>query len=152
MKKEKRAQKAWTTLEERYLKQNAGFLCISEIALRLDRSEASVKSKASRLRKQNGCLSLRHFKSKLVWCPRCATLRTKLFSKTGHCMVCRLRDRHSRIVDDCETALLSLGEEHRFYYEVYEGYRQSSLPKRPVSTSIKGLDTYAPASCLLCRT
>lgn len=48
---------------------NAGKLPLSEIAKQLSRSEAAMRAKASKLKKDGQDICLRHHESTLVWCP-----------------------------------------------------------------------------------
>ena len=100
-------RRSWTTSEVRFLKKWAGRISANEICEALGRSKASVQSKVCELRKGGEGVSLRHYESVLVWCPNCATWRTKVFKGTGLCLVCRLRSRVDRCRRRCEEALLS---------------------------------------------
>lgn len=121
-------QQGWTTADEQFLLKYAGVLTRREICLELRRSSESVKTKAKRLG-----VSLRCFVSRLTWCDRCATWRTSVSDRTGHCRVCAKRDMLERSEQRVSGALSRLSIEQRAVYlreEPKRGVRK--LPPKPL--------------------
>lgn len=123
-------RKPWTTSDVKRLQEWAGRRPLSEICEDLDRTEASVTSKANELRKNGVNISLRFYRSKLVWCPNCATWRTRAFKKSGNCLVCRLKERVARAERKCEEALAALPDKTRAEFLSKQYKRGCSVPKR----------------------
>ena len=123
--------RSWTTSEVRCLLEWAGKRPLSDICAELGRTEASVKSKAAELRRSGQKVSLRFYESKLVWCPNCATWRTKVFRATGMCLVCRLKERVGRAERKCEEALAALPDEARAEFLSKQRKRGSAVPLKP---------------------
>ena len=97
----------------------------------LEEARPPCKGKVCELRKGGEGVSLRHYESVLVWCPNCATWRTKVFKGTGLCLVCRLRSRVDRCRRRCEEALLELPDEARAEFLSKQFKRGSSIPPKP---------------------
>ena len=123
--------RSWTTSEVRCLLEWAGKRPLPDICMDLGRTEASVKSKAAELRRDGQEVSLRFYKSELVWCPNCATWRTKVFRATGMCLVCRLKERVGRAERKCEEALAGLPDEARAEFLSKQRKRGSAIPLKP---------------------
>lgn len=123
--------KSWTTSEVKYLLEWAGKRSVPDICKDLGRTEASVRSKAAELRRSGQEMSLRFYESKLVWCPSCATWRTKVFGATGMCLVCRLKERVARAESKCEEALAALPDEARAEFLSKQHKRGSGIPLKP---------------------
>ncbi len=104
-------RRAWTTSEERLLVDGAGRIPPCEICRLLDRSESSIKAKAAELRRRGMEVSLRYYESDLVWCPKCATWRTKVFKRSGECIVCRLKERLARQEEKCSVSLSEMPDD-----------------------------------------
>lgn len=128
---EPQGRKSWTTSEVRCLLEQAGKRPLSDICAELGRTEASIKSKAAELRRSGQKVSLRFYESELVWCPNCATWRTKVFRATGMCLVCRLKKRVGRAERKCEEALAALPDETRAEFLSKQHKRGSAVPLKP---------------------
>lgn len=142
MEKPRQTRRPWSTLEVRFLLDNAGKLPVPVIAEELNRSEASIRAKASKLKKDGCDVCLRHFESSLVWCPKCATWRSKLFKKSGECRVCRTRDRLQRNERRCQLAVNALPAEKRAQYLMHSKTLGGSLPPRPPFPNLDGKTRY----------
>ena len=142
MDNEKVARKNWTTSEIKRLCDWAGRRPLREICEELGRSEASVRGKARELRKEGREISLRFYESNLVWCSNCATWRTKVFSKTGACLVCRLRERVDRAKAKCDGALSALPDEARAEFLSKQSKRGSCPPQKPKLVSPRDNSPY----------
>ena len=140
-------RRSWTTSEVRFLKKWAGRISANEICEALGRSKASVQSKVCELRKGGEGVSLRHYESVLVWCPNCATWRTKVFKGTGLCLVCRLRSRVDRCRRRCEEALLELPDEARAEFLSKQFKRGSIIPPKPKMKKADGSSEYERRRC-----
>lgn len=138
-------RRSWTTSEVRLLMEWAGRRPVPEICEELGRTEASVRSKAGELRRRGADVSLRCYESKLVWCPNCATWRTKVFGRSGTCLVCRLRERVARSERRCEEALASLPDEARAEFLSKQFKRGSAAPPRPRADAAEGASRYEAA-------
>lgn len=118
----------WTTEELRYLRENAGKVPLRDICRHLKRSYKSVTRMAERMR-----LSLRCRTSRLVWCTKCATYRTSLREKTGHCSVCFKRDQLARAKVRTAEAYAALSTKDKAIYASTMTRRETVLPPRPRS-------------------
>lgn len=116
-------QQDWITSDEQFLLKYAGVLTRREICLELRRSSESVRTKAKRLN-----VSLRCFVSKLTWCNQCATWRTSVSDRTGHCRVCAKRDMLERSEQRVSDALSQLSINQRTVYLIEEAKRGTRKP------------------------
>lgn len=128
----KLGRRSWTTLEERYLREQAGLISIEDLCAALGRSESSIRSKVTQMRKNGESISLAYFESSLVWCPQCATWRTKLFKRSGLCPVCRLQERLEKNERKCDEALTCLASSQRQNYIRSLQYLGSDFPPKPI--------------------
>ena len=135
----------WTTSEVKRLEELAGRAPVAEICEELGRSEPSVRSKAADLRANGMRISLKHYESPLVWCPSCATWRTKVFKRTGECLVCRLEERVDRAKRRCDEALDGLSDEARAEFLSKQFIKGSSIPPRPALKHAESLSAYERA-------
>jgi len=120
-------QAPWTTREVMFLRENAGKMPVDAICRCLKRSNTSVETLASRLG-----LSLRCYRSKLVWCDECASWRTSVSYTMGRCKVCALRDRLNRCEEACAKTLKLLSPQQRARYQSFDDKRQPrALPHKP---------------------
>ncbi len=142
MEKPRQTRRPWSTLEVRFLLENAGKLPVSGIAKQLKRSEAAIRAKTSKLKKDGYDISLKHYESKLVWCPTCATWRSKLFKRTGECRVCRTRDRLQRNERRCQLAIDALPADKRAQYLTHSRGFGGSLPTKPPYPRLEGKTIY----------
>lgn len=127
-------QKNWTSSELEFLRNSAGKLSRREICRQLKRSKNSVEMKSR-------CLgvSLRCFKSRLEWCPVCATLRSHLGASTGQCRVCAKRRQYEAGEERISEALGQLTPTQRLIYEEEEAKRGTrNFPKRPLKPLLQG--------------
>ena len=134
--------RSWTTSEVRLLMEWAGRRPLPDICNDLGRTEASVRSKVGELRRCGADVSLRYYESKLVWCPNCATWRTRVFGRTGTCLVCRLRERVARSERRCEEALASLPDEARAEFLSKQFKRGSVASPMPRADAPEGASRY----------
>lgn len=121
----------WTTEEIRFLRENAGKMPLRDLCRKLKRPTDAIAMMASRMR-----LSLRCYNSKLQWCDRCASWRSSLSEKTGHCRVCFKRDQLSRAKARTAAAYATLSAKDKQIYSKNVAMRESSAiprPKEPVS-------------------
>ena len=121
--------KPWTTDELEQLKSMAGRLPRREICRSLRRSRKSVQRMAERLG-----LSLRCYKSQLVWCVECASWRSRISPKTGQCRVCQMRDQLAGREEACAEVWEQMNAEQRAIYsnaEALRSTRTTSLAPRP---------------------
>lgn len=118
----------WSVGEIRELESLAGEVPRREIARRLRRSNSSVRTMASRLG-----LSLRVARWDMRWCDGCATWRTSLGERTGHCRVCDkwrgVEAEEGRVADE----IAAMTPEQRAAFDAGEGRRgrQKPRPRRP---------------------
>ena len=117
----------WTTAEIRFLVDAAGRLPRREICQQLKRSKKSVERTAARLG-----LSLRCYKTQLVWCTECASWRGYVDKDTGKCRVCAKRDNLEGREAACADVMASMTPKQRATYEESESLRETRrLPTRP---------------------
>lgn len=138
-------RRAWTTSEERLLVDGAGRIPPCEICRLLDRSESSIKAKAAELRRRGMEVSLRYYESDLVWCPKCATWRTKVFKRSGECIVCRLKERLARQEEKCSVSLSEMPDDARAAFLAKQFKRGSIVPPKPVIAQPKNNSPYCKA-------
>lgn len=98
--------RAWTVGELAYLRRWAGRKPAHEIARHLRRTKQAVERQAQRMR-----LSLRHYRSSLVWCPSCCAWRTKL--TLGLCPVCSRKETRAEQMEREKALLDRLAPEER---------------------------------------
>lgn len=113
--------------ERTYLRNSAGKLPAADIARALDRDTASVEQAARELD-----LPLDLPATKLAWCDKCATWRTRIDKRTGWCRVCSLREQLVRREEACAEALEAMAPQQRAVYEKTEAERATKrLPPCP---------------------
>ncbi len=128
----------WTTSEIRFLVDAAGRLPRREICQQLRRSKKSVERTAARLG-----LSLRCYKTQLVWCTECASWRGYVDKDTGKCRVCSKRDHLAGREAACADVMASMTPEQRATYEESETLRETRrVPTRPTMPPCKNGSLY----------
>lgn len=87
--------RAWTYKEEQFVIENSEKLSLEEIAQSLNRTPHAVEVRWYEM-KQDGRAkgSLRHWKTRLVWCEECSAWRRK-----GKCRVCNERKKLQKTRD-----------------------------------------------------
>lgn len=117
----------------------------AKLCQELRRSESSVRAKIRELNSSGACLSLRYYEPTLIWCAQCATWRTRLFGKTGQCLVCRSRQRLERIQDNCEEELSHVSAARLEKYLRHSKKLGSKLPARPLLPQVGNATRYEKA-------
>lgn len=122
-------QQSWSIDEITQLKDMAGRLSRREICRSLHRSRKSVQCMSDRLG-----ISLRCYKSRLVWCVECASWRSRINPKTGRCRVCQMRAQLQGREEACADVWAQINESQKAAYTNTESLRHTrttSLEPRP---------------------
>lgn len=138
--------RAWTTSEIAYLKKWAGRKSVAEIHRHVKRSPHAIEHMAARLG-----LSLRVYKSRLVWCPKCSKRRTSVDRKHGWCRVCRKAIDLAGREKECERALKAMPAGRRERYEHNEtkrGTKSTSLGPVPILKVPEGVSPFCEARAI----
>lgn len=134
----------WTAAEERFLIENAGRIPKREICELLKRSSASVRCKASELRRNGVNVCLRYYHPTMEPCPSCGNLSATINHK-GMCESCRRRDQLSGIEARIADLLPLLTPEQRDKYERTEANLKSRIDPLPEPPITDGLTQWQKA-------
>lgn len=132
----------WTTEEERYLLEYAGEVPKREICKKLRRSDRSVARKAEELRRKGKAVCLRHYDSRLTFCPSCGCMRLTV-DRSGTCEPCRRREQLHGILSRIADLWPYLPIEERAIYEETEAETESGSDPMPRSPDLTGYSHYS---------
>lgn len=131
----------WTVLEETYLLTHAGRIPRRDICRHLRRSSQAIYSKAKHLRLRGHLVDLRCYKPRLVTCPACGCLRSKM-GRQGICEPCRRREQLATIQARISDLLRQLPAEERELYAETEAELESKPDPMPKPPNCHGMTYY----------
>lgn len=134
----------WTAAEERFLIENAGRIPKREICELLKRSSASVRCKASELRRNGINVCLRYYRPTMEPCPSCGNLSATINHK-GMCEPCRRRDQLAGIEARIADLMPLLTPKQRDEYERTEAKLESRVDPLPEPPDTDGLTQWQKA-------